>query len=193
VIEFSELQRTWKDFDEGREEKERKEGRKETGYLESFTSENDGSDVCNTQVEVLHKPSCSVHTLTIDMACKITVTNVALAASLVKTAQQTVVVEGDDAASDEADGAHCPTQIRHDESWEAQDEGIVDCCNEMEAHLPPSICAHADQDEQQNTHHNCKRQMISLEIFTDFANSTADPGLGVVSKFSAPIQIPAKY
>jgi hypothetical protein len=49
----------------------------------------------------------------------------------------------------------------------------------MEAHLPPSICAHADQDEQHNTHHNCKRQMISLEIFTDFANSTADPGLGL--------------
>ncbi len=28
MIEFSELQRTWKDFDEGREGKERKEGRK---------------------------------------------------------------------------------------------------------------------------------------------------------------------
>ncbi len=74
------------------------------------------------------------------MTSKVAVSNVALSTSLMKTAQQAVVVERDDATSNEADGASCPAQIGHDESWIAQDEGIVQCCNEMETHLPPTVC-----------------------------------------------------
>ncbi len=78
--------------------------------------------------------------VTIDVTSKVAVSNVALSTSLMKTTQQAVVVERDDATSNEADGASCPAQIGHDESWIAQDEGIVQCCNEMETHLPPTVC-----------------------------------------------------
>jgi hypothetical protein len=33
-----------------------------------LTSQNDGSNICNAQVEVLHKPCCSVHAATLKKA-----------------------------------------------------------------------------------------------------------------------------
>jgi hypothetical protein len=35
-----------------------------TNYLESFASQNDSSNICNTQIEVVLKPYCSVHAAT---------------------------------------------------------------------------------------------------------------------------------
>lgn len=69
------------------------------------------------QLKLQNHPDCDTSDeSTVDVACKVPVANLVLAAGLMQLSEKTIFVKRDDTPSEQAEDTGSPAQVRHDQS-----------------------------------------------------------------------------